>query len=292
MRLLRGRAAGTAALALLAVAGCAGSSRTGAPSGTTTAVAPSTTQATPSEAAPTEPRSLSLTVYLLRGEKVAVASRSVPATRSVGAAALQALLAGPSDAEREAGLATSIPEETKLLGLSIAGGVAAVDLSSDFESRGGGLSLEARLAQVVYTLTQFPSVRAVRFELDGKPLTGLGGEGPVLDHPVGRAAYEDLTPAILVESPAGGDTVRSPLRISGTANTFEATFTATVADWDGRIVAEQTVTATSGSGTRGTFDATLAYRVGRPGRGALIVFERSAEDGSRRNVVEIPLHLR
>jgi hypothetical protein len=49
------------------------------------------------------------------------------------------------------------------------------------------------------------------------------------------------------------------------------------------------VTATSGTGTRGTFDFTTEpYTVPFDGVGALIVFEHSAKDGSRINLVEIP----
>src|SRR5436309_51304 len=40
---------------------------------------------------------------------------------------------------------------------------------------------------VGYTLTQFPTVRAVRFSVDGTP---------VLDHAVGRSAYKTLAPAV------------------------------------------------------------------------------------------------
>lgn len=61
-----------------------------------------------------------------------------------------------------------------------------------------------------------------------------------------------------------------------------------VVDWDGRIVAEQFVTATSGSGERGTFDVTVPFEVDRPG-GSLIVFEASAEDGRPIHVVELRL---
>ena len=36
-----------------------------------------------------------------------------------------------------------------------------------------------------------------------------------------------------------------------------------VADWNGRIVKERFVTATSGSGTRATFDVTVPFTVDR-----------------------------
>ena len=80
--------------------------------------------------------------------------------------------------------------------------------------------------------------------------------------------------------------------MTGTANTFEATFHYELTDTDGRIVDENFVTATSGTGTRGTFDFTTdEYEIPFDGVGSLIVFERSAEDGSRMNVVEIPVRM-
>ena len=39
-----------------------------------------------------------------------------------------------------------------------------------------------------------------------------------------RADFEEQTPIILVESPLPFEEVTSPLRVTGTANTFEATF--------------------------------------------------------------------
>ncbi len=169
--------------------------------------------------------------------------------------------------------------------------MATVDLSKEYASGGGSLSMMMRLAEVVFTLTQFPTVEGVNFKLDGEAIDVLGGEGLILDHPMSRADYEDLSPAILVESPTLGDTVSSPLRVTGTANVFEAVFRINVVDWDGLIVADQVVTATSGTGTRGTFDVTIPFTVDQAGPGALIVFAESPKDGSQIDVVEIPLQL-
>ena len=241
-----------------------------------------------------------LSVYFLRGEKIGAAQRPAPHGKVAGAAALAALLAGPTAEERAAGRHSEIPAGTVLQGLAVHGGVATVDLSGRFESGGGSLSMLARLAQVVFTLTQFPSVERVQFKLDGQPVEAFGGEGVILAAYATRRAFADLAPAILVESPAVGETVASPLRLQGAALVFEATFLAHIVAEDGRTIAEQVVT-----GTRPTDDADLPYRydfattfdvevpftIERPGRGALIVFEQSAKDGSRINVVEIPLIL-
>lgn len=97
---------------------------------------------------------------------------------------------------------------------------------------------------------------------------------------------------MLVESPLPFEEVTGPVTATGTANTFEATFQYELTDTDGRIVDEDFVTATSGSGTRGTFEFTTSdYEIPFDGVGALIVFEISADDGSRRNLVEIPLRM-
>jgi hypothetical protein len=75
------------------------------------------------------------------------------------------------------------------------------------------------------------------------------------------------------------------------SNTFEATLLYEIVDPSGRIVEEGFATATSGSGTWGTFDFTVVYEIQYEGVGALIVFEESAQDGSRINLVEIPVRM-
>jgi hypothetical protein len=106
-----------------------------------------------------------------------------------------------------------------------------------------------------------------------------------------RADFEDETPSILVESPLPFQKVVSPLRATGTANTFEANFEYELADPDGKIIATHFVTATSGSGTRGTFDFTVPFAIARDGLGELIVYERSAKDGTRIHLIEIPIRM-
>ena len=99
-----------------------------------------------------------------------------------------------------------------------------------------------------------------------------------------------MTPAILVESPLPFQAVSSPLRVTGTANTFEATFEYDLLDPAGKVLSHHFETATSGSGTRGTFDFTIRFEAPN-GLGKLVVYERSAKDGSRIHVSEIPLSL-
>ena len=277
---------------LLALAGCgSGDEETTVAAPADTAATTGSTTTAPTDTAEAEEEQARLQVYFMRGEKIGVGARYVPETASVGAEATRALLEGPTDEEDAAGLTTAIPAGTRLLGLDIAGGVATVDLSEEFASGGGSLSIQARVAQVVHTLTQFPTVGSVAFRLDGEPVEALGGEGLVLSEPVDRADFEELAPQILVESPAVGEAVRSPLRILGTANTFEATFMVALLTETGRELARDFVTATSGSGERGTFDKELPFGADTPFDATLKVWEASAEDGSEIHVVEIPVQV-
>jgi hypothetical protein len=210
-------------------------------------------------------------------------------TKNTLKAALMALLAGPDASERAAGMSTQVPAGTTLRSLRISGTTAVVDLTSDFESGGGTLSMTNRLAQVVYTATQFATVKDVRLRINGKYVTVFGGEGIVLDHPQTRADYEYSTSAIFVDTPAWQATVRSGTTARGTANVFEATFRLQLRDVAGKLLVDKTVHATSGTGTRGTWSAALAWTSAKAGVGELKVFAASAKDGSEIDAVTIPV---
>ena len=256
---------------------------------TTTEATTTSTTTTEATTTTTEPAAPSVVrAYFLRDEKVGPVARDA-AGSDVAAEAMAGLLAGPDETETQLGFSSTIPAGTTLLGVTVDGGVATVDLSQEFASGGGSLSMTGRVAQVVYTLTQFPTIDSVQFSIEGQPITVLGGEGLILDAPQTRADWEDLTPAILVESPLPFEAVTSPLHITGTANTFEAVFRIVVTDGDGLEVYDQPAMATSGTGTRGTFDETVSFDVPKPGVGSVIVWEPSAKDGSQTNLVEVPI---
>jgi len=130
------------------------------------------------------------------GEAALAIERTVPYTQAVATAAMNELLAGPTDAELATWpvLSTQIPEGTELLGLTVSDGVAQVNLSGEFDDGGGTYSMTARLAQVVYTLAQFPTVDAVEFYIEGVAVDVFSGEGIILDGPQAPEDYYDLVP--------------------------------------------------------------------------------------------------
>jgi Immunoglobulin-like domain of bacterial spore germination/Sporulation and spore germination len=233
----------------------------------------------------------SVAIYLVRGAKVTPVRRLVPQTSAPARASLLALLRGPTSGERRAGYTTMLPSRTALRDLALAHGTLTVDLSSRFQAGGGSLSMQLRVAQVVFTATQFPSIKRIAFRLDGSPVKAIGGEGVLVDPPVGRAAFEAQAPAILVEQPLPGDIVTTPLLVRGSANVFEAQLAVDVKTPSGKLLAHRNVRASAGTGTRGRFSVRIPLQ-GRTGKVVVIAYSRSAKNGARINIVRAPITLR
>lgn len=268
-----------------------GPNATASPAASTIAPA----SASPSTAAPTPAPTASPTAsaattivraYFLLGQRGLVpVLRTIPATTGVATAAMRQLIAGPSAAEKAANpaLASVVPATTRLLGLSIANGVATVNLSSEFLAGTSASVPGPRFAQVIYTLTQFPTVSGVLFEFDGAP--------PATTVQT-RDTYRDgALPPIFVDHPAWGAGAGNPIAVSGVANVFEAAFRAQVRDANGKVLADRQVMASCGTGCWGTFSTTLAYSVGKAQWGTLRVFDLSAKDGKAVDVVDYPVWL-
>ena len=191
-------------------------------------------------------------------------------------------------------LSSAVPVGTSIsdVGVEEATGIVSVNLSGEFGSGGGTLSMMGRLGQVVYTLTAIDGVNGVRFYVDGQPTTVFGGEGVTIPDPATRADFEGLLPAIMIESPSYGDIApATPLIARGTANVFEATVSVALTDGEGRIIWEGFTTATCGTGCRGDWEVSIPYEVDEYQLGSLIVWESSAQDGSQTNVREHPVWL-
>jgi hypothetical protein len=234
-------------------------------------------------------REIGLQAWFSRNGKLFVTKRTVPATTGIGQAALDRMLTGPSAAEYAAGLRSRIPAGATVRGVRISAGIATVDLSSSFESAASPSAMPLRIAQVVYTLTQFPTVSGVRFAINGQGVTVVGGV-PV-QSPQTRAMYGGYLPAITVRSPVIGARVTSPVTVSGTADVFEATVSVRVLDSAGHEIARTFTTASCGTGCRGDYSVTVSYSVPRTQPGTIEVFESSAKDGQPVNVQLIPVTL-
>jgi ABC-type Fe3+-hydroxamate transport system substrate-binding protein len=224
--------------------------------------------------------STTILTYFVRNEKLGVAGRQVTLEgNKVATAAMNALLTGPTPVESDAGLSTAIPSGTKLLYLAVfPDGLATVDLSDQFDDEGNLLSMQLRMAQVVATLTQFPTIKRVHLQINGE----------TVDSSTDLEEIENVTPQVLVESLWPQKEVSELIPFSGTASTFEATILWQIEKPDGTVITKGTVLATSGTGTRGTFNTELNVD-GFRGEAILVTGGESGEDASFVDEVRIPI---
>jgi len=94
--------------------------------------------------------------------------------RSLAVRVLEELIGGP----KTPGLHATLPPDTRVLGVTVEGGVARVDFSRQFVDNryGGGAAEFMAINAIVYTLTDLEGVQAVTLLVEGTPLETLGGQ--------------------------------------------------------------------------------------------------------------------
>jgi spore germination protein GerM len=116
-------------------------------------------------------------------------TRSLPVSDSPLLDALNALLQGPAEAEARAGLRTLIPEGTRVRTAYVRDSTAYISFSEEFQFNPYGVEgWASQLRQVVWTATEFSTVKNVQILIEGRRVNYLG-EGIWIGAPVGR---EDL----------------------------------------------------------------------------------------------------
>ena len=113
------------------------------------------------------PRAHQLDVYFLRGEQLAHVTR--PGTTA--ADAVRRLIAGPSKAEVKLGFRTYVPAATRVHRITVADGLATIDLNAAFTS-GSSESKMARLSELVRTVTGLQGTTKVQLLIDGATVDG------------------------------------------------------------------------------------------------------------------------
>jgi hypothetical protein len=187
------------------------------------------------------PKPMALTVFKVDNGLLRPTVEHVPSTTAVAAAALRAL-----------GVEA---------GVTISDGTATVALDH---------ATQDQAAEIVYTLTQFASVKRV----------DVGGRAGLT-----RDDFASYVPPIFVESPAAGAEVPGTFHVSGTASVFEATLVVQLVR-DGKVILKQSVTASEGAPGRGTFDTTVHAT---PGAVTVAAFSPSAADGTPQHEVDVPV---
>lgn len=122
---------------------------------------------------------------------LAPSRREVPLSASPLTAALKALLDGPSPEELSRGYLSLIPEGTRLLSTKVQNSTAYLSFSDEFQFNTLGMEgYTAQLKQVVYTATEFSTVKQVQILIEGKEREYLGSEAIPINRPLDRSSLD------------------------------------------------------------------------------------------------------
>lgn len=163
---------------------------------TAPATAKPATPTTERRASPARHQRQSVLYFLQKdseGVTLRALSREVTYTDSPLTDTLEALLAGPSTAEKEKGYLSLIPEGTRVESVQVRGDTAYVSFNERFRLNPYGRDgLAAQLKQVVWTATEFSTVKTVQILIGGAVTDYLGPEGLRIRDPLSRQSLADL----------------------------------------------------------------------------------------------------
>jgi hypothetical protein len=108
-------------------------------------------------------------VYFVQGEQLTAVTR--PGSTALDA--VRQLIAGPTRAERGRGFRTYVPAGTRVRSVTVANGLATVDLTQPFVGGTNPDSLLARLSELVRTLTGVEGAKEVQLLVEGATTAGM-----------------------------------------------------------------------------------------------------------------------
>ncbi|TAM75154.1 hypothetical protein EPN44_09555 [bacterium] len=133
-----------------------------------------------------------ITVYYVRATDESVVPWPVslgPARdlKSVAFYAATQCVAGPPST---IGDVVRFPQGTRVLSVTVASGLATVDLSKEVESLvGGGLQESAEFKALTWTMTALPKIRSLQVLVEGRRLPTLPGGHLEIDEPLLRTSW-------------------------------------------------------------------------------------------------------
>jgi Sporulation and spore germination len=129
-------------------------------------------------------------LYLIRGDEIVPVLRHVPAEPTLDGL-MDDLLAGPTEAERKAGLTSALLGDDIITGVHMADNNAVVELAATLGDTSRNDQVLA-LAQIVLTLTAHPPVTGVSFTSNGQSVAVPVADGSLSTGPLTAADYHAL----------------------------------------------------------------------------------------------------
>lgn len=116
--------------------------------------------------------------------------RTIPKSDTPMSDVLEALFAMPLNDELRQGLRTLIPPGTRLRSAWVKDSVAFINVSEEFQFNQYGIEgALGQLSQVVFTATEFPTVKTVQILIEGQKKDYLGAEGVWIGSPLSRTSF-------------------------------------------------------------------------------------------------------
>jgi lipoprotein-anchoring transpeptidase ErfK/SrfK len=170
-------------------------------------------------ATPAAPTPTPIKLWFTGGEQFSVVDRTIQTYRTKALPTVNALLRGPTGAERAQNIATQIPDGVTVIRLTLDGKAAVIELSPAFlkgipspasaRTDAQEITLNARLGQVIYTLTQFKEITSAKVLSDGQ-LLSLQSPKSQAATPQGTLGRKDFTKPLGAAPPTTTPTPPTP----------------------------------------------------------------------------------
>lgn len=242
--------------------------------------------------------------------------RTIPKTQSIAKAAVEELLKGlegqdiVDDGQQKIKFENAkheewisfLPKDAKVLSVKIENGIATVDFDRKILTANvGSEGEELGIYQIVNTLTEFPTIEAVRFTVEGKSSGTIEGRRiedwwghiglswqPFKRNTALIHGGKVETSNIHIETPRAFSIISNPLKISGTVQVFEATFKVRIIDKSNTVLADEQVMASDFNW--GKFDKNITFKAPKAaGKGTVLFYYNSPKDGSETSLGTVPV---
>lgn len=215
---------------------------------------------------------------------------TIKETSRIYEAAMEELIRGNPQTE---GAFAIIPPNTEIREIRVADKLATINFSAEVLNANTGSGGEALgIQSIVNTLTEFPEIERVAFEVEGtldERAKEWWGHVGLWEQPFARDLSSVWEPAIWIYEPKPDQKVSGPLTVKGSARVFEATVNLRMLSENGETLEETFTTASEGAPGRGDFEAIIENTPPAGTRGMLEVFWISPKDGSEKDKVRVPL---
>ena len=211
-------------------------------------------------------------------------------TESIATRALELLISADIKDENAV---RPLPENTKILGISINDGVAIVDFSKDVKDFNTGSTLESfALQAIANTLTEFNTIDEVQILVEGEDVETLWGHVNLSAINLKRNLDLVEEPIAWVDNLKDGDLLTNTTSLKGSMSVFENTLNYRVLDANENILVESYVNGKLNGETRADFDFMIDFDAPDTNTGKLEFYAISAKDGSEFGNTEIKVRFR